>query len=199
MTNHLSQGRDEPLTYLSAAPYAGWPQGRRRRPVPDRVGHVYVPLGVLEATSWVMRRFGHEHRECYAWWGGSFTPAGDAQVATAYCPEIQTDYGRIHLDVNDFAALHAQLRARDQVLIAELHTHPPGAGGQNEVDAAHPAATYPGFLSIVVPEFAYPHLHDLRRCYVYAYTGNGSWTELSEEQIERKFTVEEPLTLVPRP
>src|SRR5206468_3948680 len=108
-----------------------------------------------------MRRFGREQRECYAWWGGSFTLAGDAYVATAYCPDVRTDYGRIQLDARDFAALHADLRARDQVLIAELHTHPPGAGGQNEVDAAHPAATYAGFLTIVVPDFAYPHLYDL--------------------------------------
>ena len=33
-------------------------------------------------------------------------------------------------------------RIRDQVLIAELHTHPPGAGGQNEVVAAYDAVPY---------------------------------------------------------
>ena len=89
------------------------------------------------------------------------------------------------------------MRARDQVLIAELHTHPPGAGSQNEVDAAHPAATYTGFLSIVVPDFAYPYLHDIRHCYVYAYTAKGTWTELTANEIERKFTIEESLALVP--
>ena len=51
----------------------------------------------------------------------------------------------------------------DQVLIAELHSHPPGAGGQNAVDAANGATTYPGFLTIVVPNFANPLFYDLQR------------------------------------
>ena len=132
--------------YPTTAPYKGRGSRRRRFPIPIHPGHVYIPLSVMEATSRVMRRFGDERRECYAWWGGSFNAGGDAQVATMYCPNIHTEFGRIQLDRHDLAALQMELRARDQVLVAELHTHPPGAGGQNEVDAAHPAATYEGFL-----------------------------------------------------
>jgi hypothetical protein len=194
MAGHSSH-RPE-LPYPKAAPYKGRSGIRRRVSVPTHPGHVYVPLPVLDATSRVMRRFGEERRECYVWWGGSFNSAGDAQVATMYCPDIPTDFGRIELDRHDLAALHAELRARDQVLLVELHTHPPGAGGQNEVDAAHPAATYAGFLTIVVPDFAYPYLHDLRRCYVYAYTGQGQWNELAPADIEAKFTVEEHSVMV---
>jgi hypothetical protein len=140
-----------------------------------------------------MRLFGIQRRECYAWWGGSFLDGGNAQVGTAYCPDVQTDYGRIELGVREFQALHRELRTRDQVLIAELHTHPPGAGGQNDVDAAHPAAPYLGFLTIVVPDFAAPFLHDLRDTYVYEYMGNLIWKQLNRNQIAEKFTVEECL------
>jgi hypothetical protein len=138
-----------------------------------------------------MRRFGEEQRECYVWWGGYFTTEGDGQVLTALCPAIQTDFGHIHLDNRELTALHTRLRALDQVLLAELHTHPPGAGGQNEVDAAHPAATYPGFISVVVPNFACPRFYDLRKTYVYAYMGAGRWRQLDPQEIEHRFVVEE--------
>jgi hypothetical protein len=194
----LGQRAPREPQYPAVAPYRGRTGIRRRIPIPVQPGHIYVPLSVLEATSRVMRRFGDENRECYVWWGGSFNSAGDGQVATMYCPEVPTDFGRIELDRHDLAALHAELRARDQVLLVELHTHPPGAGGQNEVDAAHPAATYDGFITVVVPDFAYPYLHDLRRCYVYAYAGRCQWTQLSPDDIQVKFTIEEHSVMVPR-
>ena len=142
---------------------------RRIRPIPDVVNKIYVPLPVIDATDEVMKAFRHEQRECYVWWGGFFSSDGTAQVITALCPDLETDFGRIHLGLKDFATLHSRLRDLDQVLIAELHSHPPGAGGQNEVDASNPAAPYPGFISVVVPDFAFPHFADLRNTYVYEY------------------------------
>jgi len=67
MVHDFQEHPDEPLAYPIVAPYPGRPLGRRRTPVPNCVGHVYLPLGVLEATSRIMRQFGHERRECYAW------------------------------------------------------------------------------------------------------------------------------------
>ena len=113
-------------------------------------------MALLEATSRAMQRYGWEQREYYVWWGGYFTADGDGQVVTALCPEAETTFGRIHLSNSQLAVLHTQLRDLDQVLLVELHTHPPGAGGQNEVDAAHPASTHIGFITIVVPDFAFP-------------------------------------------
>lgn len=146
----------------------------------------------MEATERVMQRFGREKRECYVWWGGYFTANGDAQVLTALCPEVPSMYGRVQLTSRELAVLHVKLRDIDQVLIVELHTHPPGAGGQNEVDAANPAATYPGFISVVVPNFAFPRFYDLRKAYVYEYRGSGRWHELQGPEIVQRFLIEEP-------
>ncbi|MHC4398742.1 MAG: hypothetical protein ACYTG0_03590 [Planctomycetota bacterium] len=169
---------------------------RRRTIAPDHILRFYLPLAVVEVTNHVMRQFGDQQRECYVWWGGYFTPEGAAQVVSAYCPSIHTDYGRIELDMSDFHALHHELRTRDQVLLIELHTHPPGAGGQNEIDAAHPAAPYRGYVSVVVPDFAYPCFRDLRHCYVYEYVGVNRWLRLDKHEIEQKFTIEDSLVLV---
>jgi len=184
------------IHYPTTAPYRPAPAGRRRTPVPDRIGRICVPLGVLECTSRIMRTFGNEQRGCYVWWGGYFCPSGDSQVLTAYCPDVPTDYGRIHLRRQHLHRLHAALRERDQVLITDLHTHPPGAGGQNDVDAAHAAAPYPGFVTIVVPDFAAPVLHDLRRCHVYEYLQENDWRELDAGDIGQKFVIEESFVLV---
>ena len=148
-----------------------------------------MPLAVMKETDAVMRRFGRENRECYVWWGGYYA-GGDGQVVTAIWPEVHTEYGRIHLANQQLGILGGLLRRLDQILLVELHTHPPGAGGQNEVDAANAAATYPGFISIVVPDFAAPNLWDLRNTYVYEYIENDQWRNLSREDIEWKFVVE---------
>lgn len=191
-----SRKEPERQRYPKAAPYAVPPRGRRRAPVPDRIDRVYIPHGVIESTSWIMGQFGKERRECYVWWGGYFIEDGIAQVTSAFCPDVGTDFGRVELHMHDFHCLHAALRQRDQALIAELHTHPPGGGGQNEVDAAHAAAPYPGFITIVVPNFAQPYFHDLRNCYVYEYLVNNCWKQLNPTQIAAKFTVEESLVVV---
>lgn len=177
--------------YPARRPYRSAPAGRRRRPIPERIWHFYIPLAVLEATDRAMRRFGRENRECYVWWGGYYTADGDGQVVTALWPEVDSEFGRIHLNNRQLSALHSQLRSLDQVLLVELHTHPPGGGGQNEVDAAHPATTYRGFISIVVPGFAFPHFYDLRESYVYEYLGESRWRQLEGEEIEERFVVEE--------
>lgn len=177
--------------YPITAPYRALALGRRRVPVPDRIGRISVPLAVMEATSRIMGAFGEKQRECYVWWGGYFMASGDAQVLTVYCPDIVTQSGRVHLRLGDFHTVHNALRERDQVLVVELHTHPPGAGGQNEVDAAYAAAPYPGFVSIVVPDFGLPYLHDLRRCHVYEYMEVNYWTELGADAIAQKFAIEE--------
>ncbi|MBI4090735.1 MAG: hypothetical protein HY422_01810 [Candidatus Komeilibacteria bacterium] len=132
------------------------------------------------------------HVERYVWWGGYFTKDGDAQVTTAVCADTSTRYGTVHLTASQLQVLQLKLRALDQVLIAELHTHPPGAGGQNEVDAAHPAATYRGFITIVVPDFAQPYFYDLSECYVYEYLDNLRWRELPDQEIRDRFVIEEP-------
>jgi hypothetical protein len=177
--------------YPQTGPYLSPSTGRRLRPIPDIIQHYYVPLAVLKATSQVMRRYGQEQRECYVWWGGYFSTDHTAQVVTVLYPAVDTDFGRVHLRLKELLVLHAALRDLDQVLLAELHTHPPGVGGQNRVDAAYPAAPYPGFISIVVPDFAFPRLYDLRKTYVYEYRAAGRWRRLTRAQIATRFVIEE--------
>ena len=87
--------------------------------------------------------------------------------------------------------MHRRLIDLDQILLVELHTHPPGAGGQNDVDAANSAMFYKGFKAIVVPDFGLPKFYDLRCCHVYSYSGNGHWHEMDINEISHCFLIDE--------
>jgi hypothetical protein len=188
MLNWLFNATPPAKPYPGTRPYSSAEGGRRRRKIPNPIRRFYIPLPVLEATDRFMR--GPEV-ERYVWWGGYFTSDGDAQVSTAVCADAATHYGTVRLTAAQLQVMQLKLRSLDQVLIAELHTHPPGAGGQNEVDAAHPGATYPGFITVVVPDFAQPRFYDLSQCYVYEYLDNLRWRELSDQEILDRFVIEE--------
>jgi hypothetical protein len=179
----------QPKPYPESRPYTSSPGVRRRRAIPNPIRRCYVPLAVMEATD---RFMCGPKVERYVWWGGYFTKDGEAQVATAICADSPTRYGTIHLTAAQLQVMQSKLRSLDQVLIAELHTHPPGAGGQNDIDAAHPAATYRGFVTIVVPDFAQPRFYDLSQCYVYEYLDNLRWREFPDQEIRERFVIEEP-------
>lgn len=167
------------------------PDRRRSRPVPDAIVRYHIPRSVLDGTGRIMREYGAEERECYIWWGGFFDQHGHAQIVTALCPDVPTAYGCVHLTTRELLPLHEKLRALDQVLLIELHTHPPDCGGQNDVDAAHPAATYSGFISVVVPDFGLSDPVDLARSFVYEYLEANRWRQLSREEVQDRFLIEE--------
>lgn len=172
---------------------------RRAAGVPDPGCLLFIPFAVIQETVQVMQRFGREKRECYVWWGGYRQPGqSSAQIVTTIYPDVDTEYGRIHLAQQDLSVLQERLRKLDQVLLVELHTHPPMAGGQNEVDAAHPAAPYSGFISVVVPDFGFVNLADLRDSHVYEYIAENRWRTLDRLEIAERFVVDPTAVRVSR-
>ena len=137
-----------------------------------------------------MRRFGRERRECYVWWGGYTPMPRVGQVVSALVPDIATEFGRVILTRQELGRLQSELHANDQVLLLELHSHPPMAGGQNSVDAAHPASPHAGFISVVVPDFGLTEVRDLSECHVYEYEIANHWRELTSSEIRARFTIE---------
>jgi len=49
--------------------------------------------------------------------------------------------------------------------------------------------SYHGFVSVVVPEFAFPRF-DLRNSYIYEYLERNRWRELPAEEIAERIKVE---------
>ena len=147
-----------------------------------------MPLAVLKETDTVMRRFGRENRECYVWWGGYYA-GGDGQVVTAIWPEVQTEYGRIHLANQQLGILGGQLRRLDQILLLNsILIHPELAARTRWMPQTQLQPIQD--LSHRCSRFRSTNLWDLRNTYVYEYIENNQWRDLSQEDIEWKFVVE---------
>lgn len=177
--------------YPVSTPYTG-SKGGRRKFIPHKPPQkYYVPFSVLKATNDAFKIFGNRRAEGYVWWSGYIVNSDMAQICTAVYPNVRTRYGCVHLDRKALSAMHKKLIELDQIILVELHTHPPGAGGQNAVDAANTVLYYMGFKTIVVPDFGLPLFYDLRRCYVYSYIDNGRWHEMNEDEISDYFVIDE--------
>lgn len=182
--------------YPGSIPYTG-SKGGRRKFIPQKPPQkYYVPLSVLKATNDVFKIFGNRRAEGYAWWAGYIVNGKMAQICTVMYPNIKTQYGHIHLDRQVLGCMHRRIIELDQILLVELHSHPPGAGGQNDVDAANSALFYTGFKTIVVPNFGLPQFYDLRNCHVYSYLNQGRWHEMDCNEISNCFVIDETCTEV---
>jgi hypothetical protein len=184
------------LTYPVVRPYSAPLTGRRKRIPSSPIQSYFIPLSLMEGTDKIFRKWASRTAEGYAWWTGHLNSKAEAQICSVLYPEVKTYYGRIHLDRRMMSAMHRKLIELDQILLAELHTHPPGAGGQNEVDADNAAIFYPGFITIVVPNFAKPRFYDLRNSFIYEYQHSGLWRKLEKSEISKRFVIEESLVEV---
>jgi hypothetical protein len=177
--------------YPGSVPYSGSKGGRRKFIPAKPPEKYYLPFSVLKSTNDVFKIYGNRRAEAYAWWAGYIVNGDMAQICTVLYPNIKTRYGHIHLDRQVLGFMHRRLIDLDQILLVELHTHPPGAGGQNDVDAANSTLFYKGFKAVVVPDFGLPKFYDLRRCYVYSYIGNSHWYEMDVNEISHCFVIDE--------
>jgi hypothetical protein len=83
------------------------------------------------------------------------------------------DTGIVRLDGRHFGKLWDLCRARELTVVADVHTHPGGAG-QSGSDQAHPIIARAGHLALIVPNFA---AAPVRRetLGIYRYGGGGQW------------------------
>jgi hypothetical protein len=79
-----------------------------------------------------------------------------------------------------------ELRARDEKLVAQLHTHRHGAR-HSPGDDAMATSFHPGFLSIVVPNFAVG-VAQLHECIVHEYR-DGEFGALTPAQVAARFNL----------
>lgn len=177
--------------YPESLPYVSH-KGGRRKFIPDNSPQkYYLPFSVLKSTNDVFKTYANHRAEAYAWWAGYIANGNMAQICTVLYPNVKTRYGHIHLNRQILGSMHRRLIDFDQILLAELHTHPPGAGGQNDVDAANSTLFYNGFKAIVVPDFGLPNFYDLRRCHVYSYISDSRWYEMEAHEIPNCFVIDE--------
>lgn len=185
----------EIIVYPSSTPYMKKGLERRKKVIYQPIHKYYIPLKIIQATDVYMRNHRRFNAECFVFWGGYLINANEAQIVTLYYPKSISSYGRVYLSTKDITLLNQALRERDQLLLVELHTHPPGASlgteGQNSVDASNALCYHQGFISIIVPNFGYPYFYDLRNYHIFEYKSKCEWKQLNFQEIEERFIIED--------
>lgn len=102
-----------------------------------------------------LRTRGRGHRESGAFLLG---PKGKPRRVTSivFYDEVDPsafDTGIIEIDGGRMATLWRICREKNAVVVADVHTHPGGAG-QSEADRVHPMIAEPGHIAVIMPRFA---------------------------------------------
>lgn len=178
-----------PVSVVSAS--RSRPRIRRRlRPPPEPVEVYYVPRCVLEVTHTHLKERGRKGEEGYVFWVGAFGQNGDCLVTGCLIPKVSSSHGGVRIPPEKMAAIAHEVRKRDLLIVAQVHSHP-GRFGHSTVDEVKAVSCRRGFVSIVVPDLAQQRNLDLTQCLVYEYLTNGEWRMLPLGEIVDRFVVEE--------
>jgi hypothetical protein len=133
-----------------------------------------LPRDILRCTFEQFRACGKGRRECQALWLSSWT--SPAAINEIVHPEHEAHMGGFVLDdhwLNDFW----YRLARDNLGVRiQVHTHP-GAAFHSPIDDAYPIIHTPGFLSLVIPNFAVGPI-GFDRAYLTEIQEDGCWREV---------------------
>jgi proteasome lid subunit RPN8/RPN11 len=145
----------------------------------------YISSTVLERTRECFEKWGEYSLEFIVLWGGYRTSEGDYIVTTCYIPEQHSSPILSRVTEKAMGDLLAKLYSMGQILIAQLHTHPPGISHPSRIDEEGLAVHYEGFIYIIVPNYGLADW-DLTDCSIYEYK-EGCLKPLSQEEIRNRF------------
>jgi proteasome lid subunit RPN8/RPN11 len=122
-----------------------------------------------------LRARGRGRRESGAFLLG---PAGKSRRITSivFYDEIDPaafDTGIVVIDGGCIGDLWRICRERGEIVLADVHTHPGGAG-QSESDRMHPMIAEPGHVALIIPRFAMEPVR-LEEIGLYHYLGGFRW------------------------
>lgn len=98
------------------------------------------------------------------------------------------DTGIIEIDGGCMADLWRICRERGEVVLADVHTHPGGAG-QSESDRLHPIIAEPGHMAMILPRFAADPIK-FKDIGFYRYRGGFNWTKLKPSLLRPTLSIE---------
>ena len=156
-----------------------------RRDMEFAYQRVFLPSLVVDHTELMLRQHGLTGEEGFGVWAGTLA-GGDAFVSTLVIPHMESE-GQFHGEISEktVGEMLEGLDRLDLVPIAQIHSHPQSAL-LSEIDAQRPVVAVPGFLSIVVPSFAFVDLADIELWRVYEFHARRQWRELDGgERAER--------------
>lgn len=183
----VAEEDDEPARTRLSRPYVSPDNGRRQRGIPDRIEKYYVPTAVLRETQQYIEAHGEDGKEGYVFWAGAVAD-NEAYITTCVYPTANARQGGVKVPLEKMTEINLELRDRDQLILAQVHSHP-GVARHSPVDEEKAVSFHEGFVSIVIPDFGETPVYDLRDCGVYIYTADDGWHLLNDTEIEERFAI----------
>jgi hypothetical protein len=163
----------------------------RRTRLVTFIKRYYIPRYLFEKSIKVLRKRGLLKQEGLVLWAGAAaTDSEEAYIVSLIVPEKGHWGGGVRLDIKTLLKLSEELEKRDLQLLAQVHTHP-GNFGHSLGDENRATSFRLGYVSIVIPDFALIDVRDLSMCYVYEYRGNFKWRLLGDDEMNRRFFIED--------
>ena len=132
-----------------------------------------LPASVLTETIRMMADCGKSQCECVIYWTGPAVNDGTVD-GWEHPAHRRSPYG-YQIDDTWLTQYWFQLARQGRAIRAQVHTHP-GLAFHSETDDHWPVVTQPGFLSIVVPNFAMGPT-DLNKMWAGILTAEGDWSQ----------------------
>ena len=146
----------------------------------------------LWAETWFgLRARGNGRREAACIWGGRRALGGDVVHSVTFLDDLPGVHAgaRYHqLSRITIDALFKVLRTRQEMIVADIHTHPGEWVDLSLTDSAHPIEFRRGLPAMIIPNFAQfgPTLDGLG---LHEYLGDGAWRRLSQGEIKHTLNI----------
>jgi hypothetical protein len=151
-----------------------------RRDVQLVYERVFIPSAIIDHTELMLRQHGVAGEEGFGLWAGTLA-GGNGFVSTLVVPTVAGGKFRGEITNATAARVFDELDALDLVPIAQIHSHPQEAF-LSHVDAERPFVAVSGFLSLIVPDFGFADLADVRCWRAYEFHGRNNWRELNQTE-----------------
>ena len=164
------------------------PVERRRSCLIETPRNYFVNESVLQATHSHLKGEGRKLLEGLVYWLGWYSEES-CIVNSVLVPRGNSRHRGVTVSTEEMVRINTVLRQADLLLVAQIHTHP-GDHGHSAGDDGNAVSSLPGFLSIVVPNFAQTERLVLLRSYVHRYQGAGRWRCLQPDEVNKLIRID---------
>ena len=138
-------------------------------------GSIAIAPQLVDETYCQLRMCSGRRRECHALWIASWRDS--SRIVRVVHPRHAATAVSVDIDMAWLNAFFLDLAEIGECIRVQVHSHP-GSAFHSSRDDAMPVLRMPGFLSLVIPDFAAGE-PDLERTYLTEQDGLGGWHEAS--------------------
>jgi hypothetical protein len=149
-----------------------------------RLEGVYIPRHILVDTEKHLQYHGRRGNEGLVYWSGH-NYKNEATIKRCLYPVQHNTSVTVDVYRDELARINLLLEERDEVLIAQVHSHP-GMAFHSGRDDDLPITFYIGFMSFVVPNFCAGGIKGINDFELWEHVGFGKWRYIdSEDKLSR--------------